>query len=142
MNPNLVLAHATLGPVLALQGNVDSAIAHVERALRLCPGDRFLGFFGALTMTMTQFAAARYPDAAVWAHKTVQLRPEFPEGYRWFAAAAALTGNVPEAAEALGMHRRLVPDYTVARTRENTPFTGNTVERFLDGLRKAGLPED
>jgi len=138
LNPNLGLAHAALGPVLALQGEADAAIGHVERALRLSPGDRFLGFFAALCMTMSQFIAARYHDAAVWARKTIELRPEFPDGYRWLI----VRGDLIEAAEALAIHRRLVPDYTIARAREGQPFAGDAAERFLAALRKAGMPEE
>jgi len=142
LNPNLALAHAGLGPVLAQLGNVDSAIAHVERALRLSPGDRFLGFFGALCMTMTLFIATRYSEAAVWAHKLIELRPEFPEGYRWFAAANAMNGNLREATAALVGHLSLVPGSTVARARLNQALDGDAGERYLEGLRSAGLPED
>jgi TolB-like protein len=142
LNPNLVLAHAGLGNVLAQLGNVDSAIAHGERALRLCPGDRFLGFFAALCMAMTQFIATRYTEAAVWAHKVIELRPGFPEGYRWLAAIEAWRGNLPEAVEALAIHTALLPGFTVTRLRLNEPLDGDNGERFLEGLRKAGLSED
>jgi TolB-like protein len=141
LNPNLALAHAAIGPTLALLGEIDAAIAHVERALRLSPGDRYLGFFGALCMTITQFIAARYSDAAAWARKLVELRPEFPEGTRWLAAAEAMQGNPPEAAAALAAHLRLVPNFTIALARLNQPLDGDAGERYLEGLRKAGLPE-
>jgi hypothetical protein len=93
-------------------------------------------------MTMSQFIAARYPEAAKWARKTIELRPEFPDGYRWLIAAAAIREDLIEAAEALTIHRRLVPDYTIARARETQPFAGDAAERFLAALRKAGMPEE
>ena len=142
LNPNLVLAYAGLSNVLALLGNVDSAIAHGERALRLCPGDRFLGFFCTLCMAITQFIATRYAEAAVWAHKVIELRPEFPEGYRWLAAIEAWRGDLPKAQEALATHTALLPGFTVTRLRLNEPLDGEPGERFLEGLRRAGLPED
>jgi TolB-like protein len=141
LNPNLALAHAAIGPVLALLGDVDTGIAHVERALRLSPGDRFLGFFGALCMTITLFVAARYGDAAEWAHKLMRLRPEFPEGTRWLAAAEGMRGDLPAAASALSAHLRLVPDFTIAWAAMNQPLDGDAAERYLAGLRKAGLTE-
>ena len=142
LNPNLALAHAGLGPTLALLGKIDFAIAHVERALRLSPGDRFLGFFGALCMTITLFVATRYADAAVWAYKLIELRPDFPDGFRWLAATEAMNGNLPKAAAALDAHLSLVPDFTAVRARQNQPLDGDALERYLEGLRKAGLRED
>jgi TolB-like protein len=142
LNPNLALAHAAIGPVLALLGDVDTGISHVERASRLSPGDRYLGFFAALCMTITLFIAARYGDAAEWAQKLVELRPEFPEGTRWLAAAEGMRGDLTAAASAITAHLRLVPGFTVARARMNQPLDGDAGERYLDGLRKAGLLEE
>jgi hypothetical protein len=83
----------------------------------------------------------RYPEAIACGRKTVELRPGFPDGYCWLAAAAALTGDISEATDALAEHRRLVPDYTLVRARENQPLVGDVGERLLEGLRRAGVPE-
>jgi hypothetical protein len=90
---------------------------------------------------MTCFIAERYSDAALWAHKTIEIRPEFPDGHRWLMTAAAMQGNLVEANEAFGAHHRLLPDYTIARAKDNQPLAEEAAERFLEALRKAGVPE-
>ena len=41
----------------------------------------------------------------------------------------------------LGALLRLRPNYSLSWARENVPLVGETLERSLEGLRKAGLPE-
>jgi hypothetical protein len=91
-------------------------------------------------MAITQFIAARYAEAAVWAHKVIELRPEFPEGYRWLAAIEAWRGNLPEAVNALATHTALLPGFTVTRLRLNEPLDGDPAARFLEGLAKPACP--
>ena len=56
--------------------------------------------------------------------------------------AVALQGDRGAAAEALTTMLRLQPDFTLAWVNENTPYAGEMLERFLDGLRRAGVPEE
>ena len=58
------------------------------------------------------------------------------------AVAYAEMGRLDEArAEAMEAHR-LDPDFTLASAAEVLPFKNpQDLQRFLDGLRKAGLPE-
>ena len=38
--------------------------------------------------------------------------------------------------------RRLQPHLSLSWVRENSAFTGEVAERLLEGLRKAGIPEE
>jgi hypothetical protein len=53
------------------------------------------------------------------------------------AAAYALEGKMDEAKSALAEARRLDPNLTIKGWAHNVSFP-----RVLDGLRKAGLPEE
>jgi TolB-like protein len=142
LNPNFAAAHASLAFPLALQGNPDAAVASAEHAMRLNPGDLFLGYFATSALTVAHFAAGRYTEAVAWTRKTIEKRPDYPRSYALLMAAAGMAGDLEAAAEALAVHRRLVPYHSLAWERENMPFAGEYAERFLEGLRRAGVPEE
>jgi TolB-like protein/class 3 adenylate cyclase/Tfp pilus assembly protein PilF len=142
LNPNFAVAHAALGFPLALQGKTDAAITSVEHALRLNPEDIFLGYFATSAMTVAHFAAGRYAEAIAWTRKTIEKRPEYPRSYALLMATAAMNGNFEAATEALDVHSRPVPHHSLAWERENMPFAGEFAERFLEGLRRAGVPKE
>src|SRR5437016_2286221 len=62
-------------------------------------------------------------------------------------SALALLGREAEARAALAVLQELQPDVTITRNKEDrgyriaTPAFHRLIERYLDGLRKAGLPE-
>ncbi len=71
-----------------------------------------------------------------------ELLPEFPGGWRHLAVGTAHLGNLDAARTAIDELLRLVPHESIGRVRTMVPLTrAEDVERFLDGLRKAGLPE-
>ena len=74
------------------------------------------------------------------ARETIERYPEYLPGHSLLVAAAVMAGDT-EAAEALGALLRLRPNYSLSWARENVPLVGETLERSLEGLRKAGLPE-
>jgi len=141
LNPNFALAHAYLGNALADLGAYHDAIKSAELALRLSPNDRLVELRASITIVHAHFGAARYKDAVAWARIITERHPEHPWGYTLLVAAAALQGDMQTAAEALPAALRLTPDLTLAQLRGNVPFVGDTMERFLEGLRRAGVPE-
>ena len=93
------------------------------------------------SMSIAHFAAGRYPDCMASARETIERYPEYLPGHSLLVAAAAIAGDTEAAAEALGALLRLRPNYSLSWARENVPLVGETLERSLEGLRKAGLPE-
>jgi len=71
----------------------------------------------------------------------LQFRPEYAAGYRILAASLAQDGQQDEAAAAVAKLRKLMPEMSITLVRLSVPYTARTIDRFLDGLRKAGLPE-
>ena len=51
-----------------------------------------------------------------------------------------MQGETEAAAEALAAQLRLRSDFSLAWTSETLPFAGEVGERWLEGLRKAGVP--
>ena len=65
-----------------------------------------------------------------------------PGALRPLAACYAALGRIEEAESAIADLLTLSPDITVSTTRRQVPWRNpEHTERYLDALRKAGLPE-
>ena len=139
LNPSLANAHGALGQALALAGEHDAAVTQINKAIRLSPRDPFMVYwFGHLGLAA--FAEERYDKACEWGVKAIQQNPRFPGGYRLLAASYGQLGRMEEAQTALKEVLRLLPGMTIEDVRKQVPFKKpGDLERYLDGLRKAGL---
>ena len=141
LNPNLAIAEGILGLVHAHLGSYDEAILHVENATRLSPRDPFMMFL-SLARTIAALVTERDEEYYEWSKRLTENTPEFLSGWRHLAAASARVGHIAEAEMALKEIFRASPSATIASTRAGTPIADTAArDRFLDGLRKAGLPE-
>ena len=141
LNPSLAHAHAALGQALTLAGDPERADAPIRRAIRLSPRDPFIVYWYA-HLGLAAFAAERYEEAIDWAGKTIQQNPNFPGAYRLLASSFAHLGRQAEARQALEQLLRLMPGMKAIDVRRQVPFKHTAVmERYLDGLRKAGLAD-
>ena len=141
-NPNLALAHAYLAWPLAIRGAHEEALKSAEHALRLSPNDPLVGAQASYSIAITHFAAGRYLDCVVSARETTERYPEYIPGHYTLAAAAALSGGVQTAAKSISALLRLRPDCTVAWMSEAIPWPAEIGERFAEGWRIAGMPEE
>jgi adenylate cyclase len=141
LNPNFALVHAVLGLPLAYRGAHQDAIESAERAMRLSPNDPLIDRQATHTMAFAKFAAAHYAECVTWARKTIERHPGHLPPYSALIAGAALLGDAFAATEAMRALLRLRPDFSLSWAGKNVPLTGDILKRFLDGLRKAGLPE-
>jgi TolB-like protein len=141
ISPNDPNAHGQLGFALALSGDSDGAVARLEEAVRLSPRDPFLAFW-TMSRAVAAFAAERYDETVDWSRRTIEENPRFPGAYRLLTATYGQLGKVEEAKVALGELLRQMPGLTVAATRQQVPWKRpGDADRYLGGLRKAGLPE-
>ena len=141
LNPNLANAYGALGKALALTGEYDAAVTQINKAIRLSPRDPFMVYwFGHLGLAA--FVDERYEDACEWGLKTIQENPRFPGGHRLLAARYGQLGRIEEAETELKEVLLLMPRMTADDVRRQVPFKKpSDMERYIDGLRKAGLPE-
>ena len=141
LSPNDANAHGFLSMTLALAGDYEGAVAQAHEAISLSPRDPFLAFWYN-SRSAAAFAAERYEEAIDWSKKTAEENPRFPGAYRLLASAYGQLGRLEEAKVALERLLGLVPGITVATTREQVPWKNpGDRDRYLVGLRKAGLPE-
>ena len=89
-----------------------------------------------------EFGAGHYEQAADWAKKLTESTPDFPGGWRYLVASLALAGRLEEARAAKDQLLRVSPHDSPSRIGAIIPDAQpDRMERFLDGFRKAGLPE-
>ncbi len=86
-------------------------------------------------------ATERFEKATFWARRSLERAPG-PLAIRTLAASYAHLDRPSEARSALEEELRLEPDLTLSKVRHQNPSTDpDYLERWLDGLRKAGLKE-
>jgi len=141
LNPNLADAHGCLGVVQGMVGDYEASAKSVERACRLSPYDAGKGLWLA-GKGIGAFIAGRYDDVIANAGLILREYPAFATAYRQRAAALAALGRQEEARADMGTLLQLVPGLTVSQVRIRVPLKDPAaMDRWLDALRKAGLPE-
>jgi tetratricopeptide (TPR) repeat protein len=142
LNPNSAAAHCYLSHGLAFSGRDREAIAHGEEAIRLSPLDPEMAMFlGGIAVA--HYLAGRYEEALRYSDELLRLRPGFHGAQRMRCACLAQTGQVEEARKYLASVRLEQPQLSLAWIRASVPYqTPELMERFLDGMRKAGLNGD
>jgi TolB-like protein len=141
LNPNSATAHGDLGRGLAFAGHDREAIEHAEDAIRLSPMDPDMALFlGGIAVA--HYGAGRYADALRVSEDLLRLRPGFQGAQRLHCASLAQTGRIDEARSFLEIVRREQPQLSMEWIRASVPYqTPELMERFLQGMRRAGLGE-
>jgi TolB-like protein/cytochrome c-type biogenesis protein CcmH/NrfG len=139
LNPNSATAHGDLSRGLAFAGHDREAIEHAEEAIRLSPMDPDMALFlGGIAVA--HYGAARYAEALRVSEEIMRLRPGFQGAQRLHCASLAQTGRIEEARAYLEVIRREQPQLSLEWIRGSVPYqTAELMERFLEGMRKAGL---
>lgn len=141
LDPNAALLRGYLAATFGFCGDYEAALRAAEDAMRLSPRDPFVVIW-CLLKGWAALLSERDREAVAFATEPVEANPEFPDNYAVLAAAHGHLGNREAAGAALTELLRRMPGLTAADERLNRPFgTAAQRERFLDGLRKAGLPE-
>jgi TolB-like protein len=141
LNPNLASAWLLGGYAQMWDGDVEGALSRFTQAMRLSPLDPEMYRMKAGVAAAHMFAG-RYELAASWAKESFLQMPGFLLVLAVIAASHALAGRMERAEQAVVRLRELDPnfrlsnlmDYFVIRLPEHQ-------EIFMDGLRRAGLPE-
>jgi adenylate cyclase len=145
-NQNFAQAYATRGDMLTWAGRAAESIAEDETALRLSPRDpgRNLWQFG-ICHAFTHLA--QWEKALEWCQKSIATDAGTWFPYVDIAAANAWLGRDAEAKAAIAGLLKVYPGFTVqsyadiaARVTYNPTFA-QQIQRIIEGLRKAGLPE-
>lgn len=142
LNPSLALAESAIALALSwTKGEYDQALVHSDRASRLSPRDPAQVWW-ILPRVIAAFVAERYEEQVEWARRITETTPDHPVGWRFLAAGYAELDQIEEAQAALHQYLGLVPHHTIKIVRDTVATNSpDLVERLLNGLRIAGLPE-
>jgi adenylate cyclase len=141
LNPNLALAEGFLAQRLAWAGNYEEANLHADRAERLSPRDP-AKFWWNFPRAVAAFMASDYEEYRRWATSVTEDAPHFAGGWINLAVSNAYLDRPDEAKAALEKFISLIPNGSVQRMASFIPAQrAEDKERFLEGCRKAGLPE-
>jgi TolB-like protein/Tfp pilus assembly protein PilF len=140
LNPNLAWAWMFSGWVKISLGEPEAAIERLSHAMRLSPHDPYL--FGMLSaMASAHLSAGRYAEALAWAEKASRVRPHLLSACI-IAVSRALAGRTEEARNAVATLQRLDPDLRISNLKSVISYLQDIdFAKWVDGLRKAGLPE-
>ena len=144
LDPNLVHAHAAIGAAKIYMGRAEETGAHINDALRLSPRDTY-AYVWLMIVGMAKFSIGKDEEAVAWLRRAIETNRNTSMAHFYLAAALAHLGRMNEAQAASRSGLALNPSFTITRYRPGRP-TDNPIylsqrERFIDGMRKAGVPE-
>jgi len=171
LDPRLPQARAQLGNVLIYRRQHDAAILEFERAFVLnqnfidyryplaliYAGEsaraiealraiiRLDPFPASQTFSQVGFAnytLKRYGDAVHWCRECMSRQPSQQWPHVTLACAYAQAGQVEEAMAAAAVVLRINPGFTIESSKRILVYKDpKDLEHYVDGMRKAGLPE-
>jgi adenylate cyclase len=143
LNPNSALAWNASGWAQGFSNRPDLAIEALQRAMRLSPLDpRRWNFYGGLALA--HLVAGRHEEATEWADRALHEQPRATAVLGFKAAACGHLGRVEEGGECVRRLLKLRPGFTVASAKKalGTFVSPEVIAIFLEGYRKAGMPEE
>ena len=144
LNRNLAHAHAQIGSAKVLLGQAEDTEAHVQEALRLSPRDTSV-YQWYMFAGWAKLSLGKEEEALPWLHRSVETNRNYPFSHFLLAAVLARLGRLAEARSEAQAGLAISPTFTISRAHASTPSDDPIVvaggERFIDGLRKAGVPE-
>jgi TolB-like protein len=143
LNPTFPAAFCGLGDSLCYEGRYDESIAQFERSVALGSHDpqrwAFLSY-GALALIF----AGRFEEAVTWAERAEAV----PNCQYWTTAhrivALAHLGRHDDAERARDRLLNVCPRFTIRYAREKLFYLKRPeqLDRYLDGLQLAGVPDE
>jgi adenylate cyclase len=171
LDPRLPQARAQLGQVLVYKHQHAAAMAEFERAFALNPNLIDFRFAAALiyagdaaraievleaiirldpfppsptfaSMAVAHYMLKRYGDAARWCRECISRQPRQQWPHVTLACAYAQLGQLEEARAAAAEVLQINPGFTIESSERTRVYKDpKDLEHYLDGMRKAGLPE-
>jgi tetratricopeptide (TPR) repeat protein len=135
LDPNEADTWAALSDITVLAGRVEEGLEHIRKAFRLNP---FPAGWYYLTLGQAQYAAGDYEAAVETLRRDETYRTS---SRRFLAASLAQLGRLDEARAEVELFLVGNPHFTTRHWAATEPFRDTaTLEHFVDGYRKAGLP--
>ncbi len=139
LDPNSAFAYSVYAQTLHYAGRSAEALEPIETAMRLDPHypDLWLHFLGQI-----YFMLERYEEAVLALQRRLIRYPETDISRVLLAACYGHLGRINEARAEWSEVFQVNPDYSLDYHLKVLPYDDTAdLDRLVDGLRKAGLPE-
>jgi len=139
LGPNVADAFVWLATTLNYTGRAQEAVGLIEKAMRFSPfyPSWYLGILGVSYRVLGRFEDAIAADMKRLARDPTNTLSNFR-----LAAVYAGMGREDEARAQVAEALKKNPNASIHQVRISEPYRDeDEMERYLDGLRKAGLPE-
>jgi adenylate cyclase len=137
--PNSASAHNWMGVFLTFAGRHEEAVRYSEQALRLDPIPQ--GWY-IRNLGLAYFGAGRYEEAISAYKKSLQRAPNDFLTHVNLTTAYSWAGRLEEARAQADEVLKINPKSSVGGLAKKSLYKNQADrDRYLDGLRKAGLPE-
>jgi tetratricopeptide (TPR) repeat protein len=146
LDRNLAYAHAFIGEGKIHIGRAEETEAHIGEALRLSPRDMMAYVWMAIAGAAKRELGS-LEEAVAWFRRSIEANRSFPQSHFELAAVLAQLGRLDGANSAVRAGLALNPTFSISRARafwaamSDDPTRLAQFERLLEGLRKAGVPE-
>ena len=144
LDRNLANAHGQIGAAKVQLGQAEETEAHVREALRLSPRDTY-AYQWCSIVGRAKLSLGKEEEALAWLRRSTEINTNYPISHFFLAAALARLGRLLEAQSEVRAAHAINPTFTIARFRASAPSDNPIVvaglDRVVDGLRKAGVPE-
>ena len=143
LNPNSAHAWMAKGWIACCQNQPRPAIEALMRGVRLSPLDP-LGYFFKGGLALAHLAIGQYQEALEWADLCFREYPRYMPVLRIKVVCYVHLGQTDEAGKAVKQLLAVDPKSTIARFTTNLTgyYPPSIVDVFVEGLRKAGMPEE
>ncbi len=139
LDPNYADAYALLANVLVNVGGAEEALGQIKQAMRLNPHFPFWYFY---VLGTSQFHLTRYDAAVENFEKAIERNPTVPWPHRYLASTYGRLGRTDDAEWEIEELAAMGYDLTLDSARQMLNIAHPAyLERYLDGLRKAGVSE-
>jgi TolB-like protein/cytochrome c-type biogenesis protein CcmH/NrfG len=139
LNPNSATAHFMVGKTLFFAGRAEESIPEYKRAIRLNPippNNRFW------SLGLSYGYMGQYEEAITWCEKAVREKPNDLLARVMMTVVYGLAGRDEEARAEAAEVLRIQPKFTVKGFEKKVTYKRKEdSEKFLNALRKAGIPD-
>ncbi|MPZ37183.1 MAG: tetratricopeptide repeat protein [Rhizobiales bacterium] len=142
LNPCLAVSYCGLGDSLTYEGRISEAIPYFQKAIDLSPYDPLRWAFYSYR-ALAHIFAQEFDLAADWAQRATRV----PNAHYWaFSHRVSALGHLEYAEDlrvAIGELLQRKPDFTCRFARKRLFYVKNPeqLELYIEGLRRAGIPE-
>jgi TolB-like protein/Flp pilus assembly protein TadD len=145
LDRSLANAHGQMGAAKVQLGQAEDTETHIHEALRVSPHDTYVNQWCSI-VGRAKLYLGKEEEAIAWLQRSIESNRNYPISHFLLAGALARLGRLPEARSEALAGLAINPTFTIARFRASTPSDNpNAVagrNRVIDGLSKAGVPEE